>query len=260
MTHEEIHARNLLLKKQIERAEAQREKYPPGRLLCARDRKYFKWYISTEGKIAYLNRDQRKIARQLAMKRYIEEQLKAMRQELKLNEYYLKHHDEKTENAPGLLYCAPGYHELLEDQIHPLSEKLKKWAEAEYVRNIKYPEKLIHKTLEGHMVRSKSEVIIANALFAEGIPYRYEDTLQLGNMVFNPDFKVMRPKDGEIIYWEHFGMMDNKDYAHNAFNKMGIYADNGIIPSINLIATFETSEHPLDSVYVNEIIRKRISV
>lgn len=258
MTHEEIQARNIVLEKQIRNLESRITKCPPGKLLCAKDRKYYKWYISSEGGIKYLSRDNEEMARQLAVKRYYCEQLKSVKQEFSLNEYYLKHHDEKTEIAHELLYSAPGYHELLEGQVHPMSAKISEWAAEVYPKSLKHSENLIHKTRAGHMVRSKSEVIIANALFSNGVPYRYEDELHLGNAVLNPDFTIMDPHNGEIIYWEHFGLIDNKDYSHNAFDKLKIYADNGIIPSINLIVTFETAGKPLDSTYVHDIIQKRL--
>ena len=43
-----------------------------------------------------------------------------------------------------------------------------------------YEQALIHRTLKGELVRSKSEVIIANMLFEAGIDYEYEKELDLG--------------------------------------------------------------------------------
>jgi hypothetical protein len=44
-----------------------------------------------------------------------------------------------------------------------------------------YEEKLIHRTSRREMVRSKSEVIIADRLAAHGIDYAYEESLTIGN-------------------------------------------------------------------------------
>ena len=41
--------------------------------------------------------------------------------------------------------------------------------------------------------------------------------------------------------------MENETYRENAYNKLKLYGQNGIIPSINLITTFETKSHPIDS-------------
>ena len=40
-------------------------------------------------------------------------------------------------------------------------------------------------------------------------------------------------------------MMDNPEYASPACRKIKTYCDNGIIPSINLIMTYETSACPI---------------
>ena len=48
--------------------------------------------------------------------------------------------------------------------------------------------------------------------------------------------------------------MDHPDYAKRAFNKLQYYYDAGIIPSINLITTYETKDSPLSSELVEKII------
>lgn len=60
----------------------------------------------------------------------------------------------------------------------------------------------------------------------------------------------------EIIYWEHYGMIDDPTYCESAFNKMKVYVNNGIIPSINLINTFESQIHPIDSGKIQSIIQE----
>ena len=49
-------------------------------------------------------------------------------------------------------------------------------------------------------------------------------------------------------------MMDDPDYIRKAYRKMQLYTENGIIPSVNLIMTFETLENPLDSEMLEEIV------
>lgn len=58
-------------------------------------------------------------------------------------------------------------------------------------------------TAKGEKVRSKSEVIIADVLSREGIPYRYEYPLYLkGIGKVHPDFTVLNVKQRKEIYWE----------------------------------------------------------
>ena len=74
-------------------------------------------------------------------------------------------------------------------------------------------------------------------------------------MTFYPDFTIRHPKTGEIIYWEHFGLMDDPSYYQKTFSKLQLYASYGIIPSINLITTYETQEHPLSADIVEKIVK-----
>ena len=53
------------------------------------------------------------------------------------------------------------------------------WAALTYSAYLMYPENLRYQTKKGHMVRSKSELYIANELYTNGIDYKYECELTL---------------------------------------------------------------------------------
>ena len=74
--------------------------------------------------------------------------------------------------------------------------------------------------------------------------------LKIGNMQFAPDFTVKNIRTGQIFYLEHFGMMDNQAYLQKTITKLNMYLSNGFVPGVNFIATFETADAPLDSLYV----------
>ena len=124
-----------------------------------------------------------------------------------------------------------------------------------YLNHYKIPEKLIHKSWSGNVLRSKSEAIIDMMLFMSQIPFRYECALSLGEIILYPDFTILHPKTGETYYWEHFGMVDNSDYRQAAFSKLQLYIEHKIIPTQNLIVTFETQECPLTSDQVEKVIQ-----
>ena len=70
----------------------------------------------------------------------------------------------------------------------------------------------IHEALSGDMLRSKSEVIIANMLHERGVPFRYEQPLFAGDGTLRlPDFTVTLA--GKTYYWEHLGRLDLTDYT-----------------------------------------------
>ncbi|UXN05111.1 AAA family ATPase [Bartonella sp. HY406] len=78
-------------------------------------------------------------------------------------------------------------------------------------RNDWYESGKIHEALSGDMVRSKSEVIIANLLHQAGIPFTYEEQLIAGDGTsYLPDFTLTIR--GDKFYWEHWGMMNDEAY------------------------------------------------
>lgn len=113
-------------------------------------------------------------------------------------------------------------------------------------------------TSKGERVRSKSEVIIADTLARMKIPYRYEFPLELKNKTFPiyPDFCCLNLKTRKEVYWEHFGMMDDQEYANKAVNKIRELQENGFYAGDNAIFTFETSGLPLNSRYIERIAEK----
>lgn len=83
----------------------------------------------------------------------------------------------------------------------------------------------IYKTLKGDMVRSKSEVIIANILFKENIIYEYEKKLcYKKDKWIEPDFTIYM--NGKEYYWEHLGMIGTEEYDNRWQEKMKIYENH----------------------------------
>ncbi len=125
-----------------------------------------------------------------------------------------------------------------------------------YDQNPLFPEQRIHKCASGHLVRSKSEAIIDMVLYTNQVPFRYECALTLGKTVIYPDFTIRDPSSGKTYYWEHFGMMDQPSYAARTFSKLQLYTSFQIIPSIQLITTYETQEHPLNTETAEALVRQ----
>ena len=87
---------------------------------------------------------------------------------------------------------------------------------------------MIHKTEAGEAVRSKSEVIIANALRARGVEYAYEQPLKIGEQLMLPDFTIEDEEVGRTIYWEHLGMLADPVYKRRWESKLETYRKNGV--------------------------------
>ncbi len=132
------------------------------------------------------------------------------------------------------------------------------WQSKVYTRNPYKSESMIHDTLRGEKVRSKSEAMIANALYNHTLPYHVECPLKLkrtGKIVY-PDFTILNTNTLQEIYWEHFGMMGDLEYAAEACRRIQLLNSEGFKFGINLICTFESLEAPLSSTLVESYIRQ----
>jgi TPR repeat protein len=115
-----------------------------------------------------------------------------------------------------------------------------------------YPESLIHKTARGEMVRSKSEIIIADALFNLHIEYAYERVLTLKDRtILRPDFSIYCVS-GDIILWEHLGMLDSQEYKAKWMKKRRAYANNDYEIGRNLFVTTDDDGGRMDSQKIHQ--------
>ena len=244
------------LQQQIERLKKTIATLPEGELLCSRNGRYNKWFHKWGNEKIYIPQKEKSLIQQLAYKKYLVFQLKDLLHENEAIQAYLEHCDKFPRKAEELLWKNSEFKEMVLSQKNDLEQEILNWKNSPYEYNKKYPEQLIHKTISGHFVRSKSEALIDMTLTKYGIPFRYECALELGNRVIYPDFTLLHPKTGKKFYWEHFGLMDDLNYCHNTSMKIQLYSINGIIPSIDLIMTFETKEHPLYIEQVEAIVEQ----
>lgn len=255
MIYERVLRERQKLETKINSLQRQLEELPDGKLICSGNGKYYKWYRTDGHKKIYIPKKERNLAEKLALKKYLSLQLKNLLHEKNAIDFYLRHHDSGAYQMEQSLINSPGYNELLFSSFKPLSHELSEWMNSPYEKNNKYPEKLNYRTYSGNYVRSKSEAIIEMFLCKYKIPFRYECALQLGEVHIFPDFTIRHPKTGELYYWEHFGLMDDLSYIKNTTSKIQLYASNGIIPTIQLITTYETKENPLNTEMVEKIVQ-----
>ena len=124
---------------------------------------------------------------------------------------------------------------------------------------------LIHRTSKGLAVRSKSEIVIADALSNAGVSFAYEKPLTLGGTTRYPDFTIDDEVSGRVIYWEHLGMLDRADYRKSWERKLKWYRSNGIIPATEgegqngmLVMTTESTTSGFDASAVQTAISKYV--
>lgn len=135
-------------------------------------------------------------------------------------------------------------------------EYARKWQARKYKKSSRRVETDFW-TKRGELVRSKSELIIANKLYDAGIPYHYETLFHMRDEAyFYPDFLVLNPRTKKEYYWEHFGRLGESVYLNDSFDKLEAYAKFGFFPGVNLLATFESDKHGLSTLYVDWTIKK----
>ena len=245
------------LEEQIKTLQSKIKQLPEGEFYCTKNGKYFKWYHVLENKTYLLKKKFHFLAEQLAIKKFLSLQLNDCLNEKKAIDSYLHHH--VPAKAEQLLTQNAEYQRLLAHYFQPLSQELEEWSKSPFIQCPKYPEHKIHLAASGNTVRSKSEVLIDLQLFTNKIPFRYECELQLGDVTIYPDFTVRNPRTGKIYYWEHFGMMDDPNYAYHVSHKLSTYISNHIIPTIDLITTYETKEQPLSIDTINHVIAEYLT-
>ncbi|MGN0240821.1 MAG: hypothetical protein ACI4CS_03960 [Candidatus Weimeria sp.] len=132
----------------------------------------------------------------------------------------------------------------------------KQWAEADYdTLDLDTKEEYISN--DGKRYRSKSELLIANALNDAGVPFKYECRLYLkGYGPIYPDFTVLNRRNGQVFYHEHLGMLESPEYLIKNLQKINAYEKNGIMQGKQLIMTFESEHVHLDLNIMNKIIKE----
>lgn len=120
-----------------------------------------------------------------------------------------------------------------------------------------YEQALIHRTLKGELVRSKSEVIIANMLYESGIEYEYEKELDLDeDGIRIPDFTIEDAESGTCFYWEHCGMLGDVGYSKHWEEKKALYKKHDIVEDDNLIVSKDSLNGGIDSAEIKRLIEK----
>lgn len=139
-----------------------------------------------------------------------------------------------------------------------IAAKVKAWIEEPYEQSTFMPERKVHITSRGEKMRSKNEVLHAEVMYRNHIPFRYEQVLHIGDRELIPDFTAMRIRDAKIFYAEHCGMPDNKEYMEHHKWKMKAYEAAGIVPWDNLIVTYGDVHGNVDVRIIESELRSKL--
>ena len=238
---------------------------PSGLIRIVKNKGCFQFYKRKSKKDAqgcYMPRSQKSLALQLIQSDYEAKAVDALRTEISTLKAFLASY--KRKNTHHLYEKLSPARRVLVTPLTLTDEQFtKNWLSTNYEKK-PIPEDAPQLFTENsEQVRSKSEVIIANSLKAAGVPYRYEFPLEInrsaGLCTFHPDFYCLNLRSRREFIWEHFGMMDDAEYAARAAEKLILYQQNGYLPGKNLIITMETSHAQFSSRAAKQIIEEYLT-
>lgn len=205
----------------------------------------------------YLTKDKQKMIQVFLQKSYYEKNLKIIDKEIAVLERNLKSYRDISTKLRDSYSDLP---DPIKEFIMPIDmndeDFIAQWRSVPFVPKMISEEEANFITDRGEHVRSKSELNIANTLNKMNIPYKYECPLEIrpGILIY-PDFTVLDVRNREECYWEHRGMMDDREYSRHTVSRIKDYARSGIYPGKRLIITEETLKSPLGSQEIVDVIR-----
>ena len=232
-----------------------------GYLQVSRSNGAYQYYVrdkEKKGKGSYLPKSQRKIAEEIAQRDYDRQVLKCADQ---WQRWVKRTIQTMPQIQPADIYDkSQGRKPLIIPYEISDDDYIARWEVVPYQGKSFSPDAPEIYTERGERVRSKSEKMIADKLHMLGIPYRYEYPIYLSGFgTVYPDFLLLNRITREEVILEHFGMMDNPDYADKAVRKINRYTQNGFVLGENLLATFETTDTPMDMRVVEKMIKDFMS-
>lgn len=233
-----------------------------GSLKITKNKKRYQYYIKSpeapKGK--YLNKKSMPLIKELCQAYYEKKVFAVLKVQLKLLKKFMAAYE---------LQSAETIYENLNEGIKkyatPLIYNEEKFSELWNNSNNKYESLAFSEesseliSTAGIRVRSKSEMMIADCLTKNKIPFKYEFPIKTTTgITLHPDFICLNTKTHQQFLWEHFGLMDNSEYAVNMVQKDNLYRKNGFLQGKNLIYTFETKQQPITSREIETFIEKNL--
>ena len=245
---------------EIPRLEEELASYPPGQLHCERNGKYLKWYLSEGADRIYLTKRRRRLAEQLAIKKYLGYCLEDLQREKNTLEYCLRKMPPHSGKAIRMLTENPYYKDLLAPYFRSCEEAFQNWSRAPYPCDPRDPAEKTILTPSGQAVRSYSDARIAAVLSQHRIPYRYECQLSLEDAILYPRFTILHPLSHKPYYIEHFTHLDDLERAAVFSHRLSLYTSNGLLPGHELLLLYSDREEDLQPKDIEHLLRVYLDI
>ncbi len=253
----ELLARIERLEMAVESAKEMLKDAPEGSLKINNGKDRTRYYHITrkgDSKGRYIHTSENELLTRLAQKDYAQKMIIEASRELTDTRAFLQ---SVEKNASESLYSSlhPKRRVLLDPILRNEDERIRYWNSLPYSVSTYEPEEKVFQTRRGEMVRSKSELLIADMYYELGIPYRYECALKLKKgKVKYPDFTLYHAGRRTVLYHEHLGLLDDEGYRERNMKKLRQYEESGICLGKNLIISWESENFPFNI----QVFRKQI--
>ncbi len=269
----------LLQEKLIERYDRALQELPDGYLTIRKRAEGADYFVNTvtlsrhgkKRKQTYLKRSEGQKIWQLQIKRLMQEAVKRMVRNVQREKKWLAQY-ESYDFVSIQSALRPAYRDLAPEQLRRgqyfYSADILEQAGStqEVLAGIQSGrfrvEGRTQRTLSGILVRSKSEVIVADTLTYLEIPFLYEAEVRLFDadgkeIVLHPDFTILCP-DGTVLYWEHLGLLQDEAYAENFAKKLYLFHRNGFTIGQELIVTADDRSGQINSLQIRELAERLV--
>ncbi len=226
--------------------------------ICVTNRKngYQYYEIDKDGNRTYISKNNIAMVKSIAQHDYDLAVLKTLIDTRHRIMRFLKKYDiDSIENVYNNL--CEGRKALVNPIIQTDKDYVQEWKKIYSRYKNSYPMVKTYQTELGEQVRSKSEKILADIFLKHKIPYIYEPQVVLkdGKTLY-PDFALLNLRTRRTIFWEHFGLVSNGEYATKAFYKLREYEENGLVVGDNLLYSLESEAQPFNQKKIEEKIRQ----
>lgn len=228
--------------------------------LCGRNRNGTMYYYKVQRrthKEKYIGSTENSEVRALQKSDFYRKSIRIIDKNVKAAKAFIKMYKDSQPQSviEELARCNQNVTNVLRSNLSPSGEQWRARMEAIKSRHEVYrPEDLIHVALDGSLYRSKSELAIANYLITHNIPFVYELPVETKNGLIIPDFTIYNEKTGEIIFWEHMGMLYEESYYQKQYHKFIKYSSIGYTPFSNLIVTVDDINGSFDSTVIPRLL------
>lgn len=229
----------------------------------SRGRRYYSAKRKGDSKKWYLGGDSSEQVQRIREYRYVNQMIRDADAEIRNLERFLRSHiDVEYDAINSRLPDIYRDRDNISLQGKLSDERIKQWkCECESRKAtypVKNPENLKMHAIDGTPMRSKSEVIIANLLISNGIPYVYELPHVIEGVTIYIDFTMLSFCDYKEVMLEHEGLMYDANYQRVFLRKVNTFLAADIIPGKDVYFTFDDLHGGFDPMPVQHIIDSRL--